>query len=162
MGPGVRGAVSLGGGDRACTAPRLLGRGGELHATGLAEVDRIDAEMTELGGRALGTATLVDPLAALRGDPALHFATGKEILDVAARSLARANEAIPGWFGRLPRTPCEVVPMPAHEERHSTIAYYREPAADRVRPGRDLGVDTAVAAACELWNRAEPRLRRAA
>lgn len=108
----------------------------ELHATGLAEVERIDAEMTELGGRLLGTATLADTLAALRGDPALHFATAGEILEVAERSLARANAAIPEWFGRLPVTECTVVRMPAHEERHSTIAYYREPATDGGRPGQ--------------------------
>jgi uncharacterized protein (DUF885 family) len=108
----------------------------ELHATGVAEVERIDAELAELGGRVLGTTTLADTLAALRGDPELHFATADEILEVASRSLASANEAIPGWFGRLPRTPCMVVAMPAHEARHSTIAYYREPAVDGGRPGQ--------------------------
>ena len=29
--------------------------------------------------------------------------------------LARATEAIPAWFGRLPRARCEVVRMGAHE-----------------------------------------------
>ena len=55
---------------------------------------------------------------------------------MAEASLARANAAIGDWFGRLPVAPCEVVPMPAHEEKHSTIAYYREPAADGSRPGQ--------------------------
>jgi uncharacterized protein (DUF885 family) len=43
---------------------------------------------------------------------------------------------VPEWFGRLPKAPCEVVRMPAHEEKHSTIAYYRDPAADGSRPGQ--------------------------
>ena len=55
---------------------------------------------------------------------------------MAAACLARATEVIPDWFGRLPVTPCEVVRMGAHEEEHSTIAYYREPAAGGSRPGQ--------------------------
>ena len=55
---------------------------------------------------------------------------------MARASLDRANAAIGDWFGRLPQAPCEVVVMPAHEEKHSTIAYYREPAADGSRPGQ--------------------------
>ncbi len=43
---------------------------------------------------------------------------------------------MPDWFGRLPRAACEVARMLPHEEKHSTIAYYREPAIDGSRPGR--------------------------
>jgi uncharacterized protein (DUF885 family) len=108
----------------------------ELHQTGLAEVDRIDRELRELTGRVLGASSLPEALASLRSDPALHFGTRDEVQDVAERSLARANEAIPDWFGRLPRAPCVVVRMGTHEEAHNTIAYYREPAADGSRPGQ--------------------------
>src|SRR4029077_2492943 len=55
---------------------------------------------------------------------------------VAEASLARAVDAMPAWFGRLPRAACEVVRMLPHEEQHSTIAYYRQPAVDGSRPGR--------------------------
>ena len=108
----------------------------EVHRIGLAEIRRIDAEFEELGARLLGTKGLDATLRALREDPALHFTTRDEVEAVARASLARANEAVGDWFGRLPRTPCEVVVMPAHEEKHSTIAYYREPAADGSRPGQ--------------------------
>ena len=108
----------------------------EVHALGLAEIARIDAEFVDLGRRLLGTDGLEDTLRALREDPALHFSTRDEIFDTAVRSLERANEAVPQWFGRLPKAPCEVVRMPAHEEKHSTIAYYREPSADGSRPGQ--------------------------
>jgi uncharacterized protein (DUF885 family) len=108
----------------------------EIHEIGLAEVNRIDREMTELGRAVLGTATLAETQRALRTNPAVHFTTREEVREVAERSLRRAVAAIPAWFGRLPRAACEVVPMLAHEERHSTIAYYREPAADGSRPGR--------------------------
>ena len=108
----------------------------ELHGVGRVEVARIDTELAALGARVLDTESLAETLAALRGDRSVHFENGKEIVGVAERSLAAANEAIPSWFGRLPRTACEVVPMLPHEERHTTIAYYREPAQDGSRPGR--------------------------
>jgi len=108
----------------------------ELHAIGLGEVARIDGEIEELGAQVLRTSGLAGTLAALRGDRSLYFETRDEIQGVAERSLAAANAAIPRWFGRLPATPCEVVRMLPHEEEHSTIAYYREPAIDGGRPGR--------------------------
>ena len=108
----------------------------EIHEIGLAEIARIDAEIVELGGRVLGTRDLPTTLAALRGDPSVHFSSGEEIVGVAERSLARAVAAIPAWFGRLPQAQCVVVRMQAHEEQHATIAYYREPPQDGSRPGR--------------------------
>jgi uncharacterized protein (DUF885 family) len=108
----------------------------EIHVTGLAEVERIDAETAELGHRVLGTASLAATQAALRDDPRMHFETGAQIVEVAERSLARAQQAVPGWFGRLPRTACVVTRMLPAEEEHSTVAYYRDPAADGSRPGQ--------------------------
>jgi uncharacterized protein (DUF885 family) len=106
-----------------------------IHAVGLEETERIDAEFRELGGRLLGTTSQAAVLDRLRSDPALHFSTPAEVFAVAESSLARANAAIADWFGRLPRTPCVVVEMGEHEAKYSTIAYYRQPAADGSRPG---------------------------
>jgi uncharacterized protein (DUF885 family) len=108
----------------------------EIHAIGLGEVARIDAEFEELGGRVLGAPDRAATLDRLRTDPALHFASSAEVQATAEAALARANEAIPRWFCRLPVAPCEVVVMGDHESKHSTIAYYRQPAADGSRPGQ--------------------------
>ena len=108
----------------------------ELHAMGLEEIQRIDGEFEELGARLLRTHGLEATLRALREDTALHFTTREEVEAVARASLERANAAAGQWFGRLPKAPCEVVVTPAHEEKHSTIAYYREPAGDGSRPGQ--------------------------
>jgi uncharacterized protein (DUF885 family) len=108
----------------------------QVHATGLSEIARIDAEFVELGARVLGTGDLPGTLMRLRDDPALFFATRDEVQAKATDALARARDAIPDWFGILPATPCEVVRMEAHEEKHSTLAYYRQPAADGSRPGQ--------------------------
>jgi uncharacterized protein (DUF885 family) len=107
-----------------------------VHAIGLEEIRRIDGQFEELGGRLLGARSLEATLKSLRGDPGLHFSTREEVAAVAEASLARPNNAIGEWFGRLPEARCEVVVTPANEEKHSTIAYYREPAADGSRPGQ--------------------------
>lgn len=108
----------------------------ELHRTGMAELERINAQMTELGRRVLGTATLTDAQGRLRSDPALYFANREELAGKALISLTRAKAAIAHWFGVLPRADCVVVPMGEHEEKHSTIAYYRDPDPTGRRPGQ--------------------------
>jgi uncharacterized protein (DUF885 family) len=106
-----------------------------IHRIGLDETARIDGEFESLGAQLLGTSDRAAVLARLRSEPALHFSTPAEVFAVAEASLARANAAIPAWFGRLPKAPCVVVKIAEHEAKHSTIAYYRPPAADGSRPG---------------------------
>ncbi len=106
-----------------------------IHATGLAEVAKIDAEMAELGARALGESDPGKLRERLRTDPALHFTTREEVEAKAVEALRRAEATVPRWFGLIPRTPCIVRRIEAHEEEFSTIAYYRQPATDGSRPG---------------------------
>ncbi|MFZ5853965.1 MAG: DUF885 domain-containing protein [Chloroflexota bacterium] len=119
----------------------------ELHRIGLREVERINAEMEALGRRALGTSTLAETLRRLRSDRSLYFSTRAEVSGTAAIALARAKAALPAWFGVLPRADCVVVAMGEHEEKHSTLAYYRQPAPDGSRPGQFF-INTA-----EPWTR---------
>jgi uncharacterized protein (DUF885 family) len=107
----------------------------ELHEIGRREVGRINSEMQTLGKKVLGTSSLKDTLTRLRTDPSLYFATRDQVEEKARSALARSKSAIPKWFGRLPKADCVVVRMGNHEEKHSTIAYYRQPAADSSRPG---------------------------
>jgi uncharacterized protein (DUF885 family) len=108
----------------------------QIHQTGLDEVARINREMEALGAKVLGVSDRKEILRRLRTDPALYFKTRDEVAAKAEAALARARAAIPAWFGRLPRAGCEVVRLEPHEEKNSTIAYYREPASDGSRPGR--------------------------
>ena len=111
-------------------------RAQEIHEIGLDEVAQIDAELAVSGQRVLGTSDLPSIRRRLRSDPALHFGTRTEVFAKAETALARAREAIPDWFGILPKADCVVTAMGQHEEKHSTIAYYREPAIDGSRPGQ--------------------------
>jgi len=107
-----------------------------IHRIGLEEVARIDDELRALGGAVVGTTDLAAIQERLRSDPALRFTTGDEIRHLAEASLATAQAAVPEWFGLQPIADCVVVPMSSHEEEHSTIAYYRQPATDGSRPGQ--------------------------
>jgi uncharacterized protein (DUF885 family) len=107
-----------------------------IHATGLAEIARIDAELVELGRRVLGTTDLPSTLAALRDEPSYRFSTADEVFATAKASLARAQASLADWFGRVPAAACVVAPIPSHSEVHQTIAYYSWPALDGSRPGR--------------------------
>ena len=92
--------------------------------------------MEALGAKLFGTRNRREVLQRLRTDPSLYFSTRDEVAKKAEEALARARAALPKWFGRLPKADCVVVRMGAHEEDHSTIAYYRQPAADGSRPGQ--------------------------
>lgn len=106
-----------------------------IHATGLVEVARIVHDMETLGAKLVGSKSLAELRERLATDPEMFFATRDEVAKKAEEALRRAEAAVPRYFGRLPRTPCVVQRMEAHEEKFSTIAYYRQPAADGSRPG---------------------------
>jgi len=108
----------------------------EIHQTGLAEVSRINSEMQVLGEKVFGTDDRTEILSKLRTDKEIYFSNGDEIAEKAEKALARAKEAIGKWFGRLPKADCDVVRIGEHEQKHSTIAYYRPGAPDGSRPGR--------------------------
>jgi uncharacterized protein (DUF885 family) len=72
----------------------------------------------------------------LRNSPEMHFQTAAEIVGKAESTLARARDAMPRAFGIVPKARCEIAVIPAHEAPLTTIAYYRQPSADRSRPGR--------------------------
>lgn len=108
----------------------------EVHASGLAEIAELDAEIATLGGRALGTTGLPQTLARLRSDPALYFLTAEEIETKAGAVLAQANAAAPNFFGILPKASCVVTRVPDYEAPFTTIAYYRPPVPDGSKPGQ--------------------------
>jgi uncharacterized protein (DUF885 family) len=106
-----------------------------VHETGLAEVARIDAEIVALGAKLFGSKSVAEVRARLASDRAMFFDSRDAVAKKAEEALRRAEAVVPRHFGRLPRTPCIVKRMEPHEEKFSTIAYYRQPSADGSRPG---------------------------
>jgi uncharacterized protein (DUF885 family) len=108
----------------------------ELHRIGLEEVAKFRRNLSELGARVLGTSDIGEIQNRLRTSPDMHFHTAAAVETKARETLARAQAAVPGWFGKIrPQAPCEVRVMGMHEAPYSTIAYYREPSSDGKRPG---------------------------
>ncbi|NOT29502.1 MAG: DUF885 domain-containing protein [Planctomycetes bacterium] len=107
-----------------------------IHEYGLEEVRRVRVEIAQLGSQLFGTRDVAAVQAKLRNDPEVHFKTRAEVAAKAVEALARARGQLRGFFGLVPESACEVLPIPEFEEQDSTIAYYREPAADGSRPGR--------------------------
>jgi uncharacterized protein (DUF885 family) len=118
---------------RGFTTLELTAR--QVHEVGLAEVARADAALAELGARALGASGLADTLERLRGGAGVGFRDREEVLDVTRDAVARAEEAVPDFFGLRHRQPCVVRPAPAHEEGSAPFAYYWPPSADGAHPG---------------------------
>jgi uncharacterized protein (DUF885 family) len=107
----------------------------ELHQLGLDQIAKSDRELATLGKKLFRSKDLKATLERLRTDPKLYFASSAELLASAEKSLARAQNAVPNLFGTLPKTPCVVREIPAHEAPYTTIAYYRAPYYDGSKPG---------------------------
>lgn len=107
----------------------------QLHQTGLDVIANLNAEYAEIGGRAFGVSDPGEILGRLRSDPSLRWRDADEVLSTARAAIARAEQAAPRWFGRLPSQSCVVEAVPTAEAPGAPGAYYMEPAMDGSRPG---------------------------
>jgi len=108
----------------------------EIHEIGLAEVERISAEMAKVrvqcGFDAEDSAGFH---AFLRSDPQFYY-TDKELMirDYQA-FLENAEAQLPSLFGKLPQSPCVLKEIEAYRAAAAPQAYYYPPPMDRSRPG---------------------------
>jgi len=107
---------------------------GELHRTGLELIERLREEYRSIGGRVFGPIELPDLFERLRTDPALRWRDAAEILTTARAVIARAEQAAPQWFGRLPRQRCTVEAVPDDEAPGAPGGNYSGAAMDGSRP----------------------------
>ncbi len=106
-----------------------------LHAHGLERIAALDDERAVIA-RSLGYPDAATYRAFLETDPANHASDPAELVRLAQAQVARAFEAAPRWFGRLPSADCEVVPVEPHQEQEAPPAFYFPPAMDGSRSGR--------------------------
>src|SRR5215207_8813027 len=106
----------------------------ELHRTGLDLIERLGEEYRSIGRRVFGPIELPDLFQRLRTDPALRWRDAAEILTTARAVIARAEQAAPQWFGRLPRQRCTVEAVPADEAPGAPGGNYLRAAMDGSRP----------------------------
>ncbi len=102
----------------------------EIHDLGLAQVEALADEYRALGPTVAGTDDLQGIFEAMRSDPALHFETGEQLVEQSKVAMARAWDAMPGWFETLPQAPCAVEGVTTGAK-----AFYFPPANDGSRGG---------------------------
>jgi uncharacterized protein (DUF885 family) len=107
----------------------------EIHQIGLDEVKRDEAEMLAIV-KSLGFADIKSFSAALKSNPKEHPVSADALIDDYKGYIAGMKPKLPELFGRLPKAPLEIVPVPAYMEKDQSAAYYDNGTADGSRPGR--------------------------
>ena len=108
----------------------------QVHQTGLAEVARIRSAMESIVREVGFQGSFADFLAFLRTDPQFYATSAEQLLREAAWTAKEIDGDLPKYFGKLPRTPFTVKPVPAQLAPNYT--------AGRYNPG-------ATGAAGEYW-----------
>ena len=107
----------------------------EIHEIGLREVARIRGEMETV----IDTVGFDGDIAAfnefLRTDPQFYYETPEALLEGYQAVSKRLDPGLVNLFGKLPRAPYGVRPIPDEEAPDTTTAYYMRSAIDGSRPG---------------------------
>jgi uncharacterized protein (DUF885 family) len=108
---------------------------GEVHAIGLAEVERIRAGMDGAIAATGFDGSFHEFARFLRTDPRFYFENPDALLAAYRDICKRADPELVRLFGRLPRLPYGVKPVPAYAEKSQTTAYYEPGSPAAGRPG---------------------------
>ena len=107
----------------------------EIHQIGLEEVKRDEAEMLAIV-KGLGFTDIKSFSAALKANPKEHATSRQALIDDYKGSIGGMKPKLPELFGRLPKAPLEIVPVPSYMEKDQSAAYYDNGTPDGSRPGR--------------------------
>lgn len=110
----------------------------EIYEIGMKEVKRIRREMESILLEVNFKGTFADFLQFLRTDPQFYVNTPEQLLKEAAFIAKKIDGKLPEFFGKLPRQPYGVEPVPAH-------------LAPSYTPGRYSGAPINSTSAGEYW-----------
>jgi uncharacterized protein (DUF885 family) len=105
----------------------------DVHATGVQQVDRLDAEMKAIGERSFGTGDVPKLLQQMRTEKRYLFKSREDLIAYSQAALARSKAAMRDWFGLLPKADVVIQPYPKFREK-SGPNEYNPPAEDGSRP----------------------------
>ncbi|HEX8213862.1 MAG TPA: DUF885 domain-containing protein [Allosphingosinicella sp.] len=107
----------------------------QIHRIGLAEVDRLHAEMEAVKAQVGFKGTLKQFFEHIRTDPKFK-PTSREALTQGYYAIGKRLDAtLPKLFSTLPRTPLEIKPTPALTEKGAARGEYQSGTPDGSRPG---------------------------
>lgn len=112
-----------------------------VHALGLREVARIRREMDQVIKQTGFKGSFAEFLEFLRTDKQFYATTPDELLRYAAAISKDLDGRLPGYFGKLPRQPYSVEPVPAEIAENYTTGRY-SPAPPGSRRGGEYWVNT--------------------
>ena len=107
----------------------------DIHRLGLEEVKRIRDEMNEIIEAVEFQGSFQDFLSFLRTDPQFYYDTPDALYEAYLATSKRIDPELVNLFGKLPRMPYGVKPIPDSIAPDTTTAYYTRPAADGSRAG---------------------------
>ncbi len=107
----------------------------QIHEIGLAEVKRIEGEMTAIA-KAQGFKDLASFRASLKSNPKTHATSREDILNRYRGYIAGMQPELPKLFGILPKTKVVVMPVEAFREKEAAAAEYHPGTPDGSRPGQ--------------------------
>lgn len=115
----------------------------DMYELGQKQVAEREAKALKLARAIFGESItdLRSAKAAVDADPRSRFGTSEEALAFIDQAMARAQQAAPRWFTRLPRSPLTLVPYDDFEARAHPSARYEPAAHDGSRPAR-FRIDT--------------------
>jgi uncharacterized protein (DUF885 family) len=105
----------------------------DVHATGEAEIAKLDAEMKTIAERSFATSDVPNLLERLRTDKKYLFKNRDDLIAYSQAALGRSKAAMPGWFGLMPKADVVIQPYPKFREK-SGPNEYNPPAEDGSRP----------------------------
>ncbi len=107
----------------------------DIHRLGLEEVRRIRDEMQLVIEEVEFEGDFEAFLTFLRTDPQFYYDNPDDLYQAYLATSKRIDPELVRLFGRLPRMPYGVLPIPAATAPDTTTAYYTRPAADGSRAG---------------------------
>ncbi|HMB61305.1 MAG TPA: DUF885 domain-containing protein [Xanthomonadales bacterium] len=110
----------------------------EIHRIGLAQMDKVMAEISEIGARSFGESDPLVVLETVKTEPQYLFTSRQEMVEYGEAALARAEVEVPYWFGRISQAPVIVEPYPEFQEKSAPGGQAEAASADGSKPGKYL------------------------
>jgi uncharacterized protein (DUF885 family) len=106
----------------------------QIHKIGEDEVAKDEAQMTVIAKK-LGFADLQALRASIPNNPKLHATSPDALIALYRGYLDGMRPKLPQLFGRLPKAPLDIQPVPDYLAKDQAAAYYQQGTPDGKRPG---------------------------